>query len=52
MKVALAVLLRKFSFEMLDGPDTKIEELLTAVHRPKEVSMDGLIVRLRVKLID
>jgi hypothetical protein len=51
MKAVLAVLLRKFSFELLEGPDTEIEERRTIVHRPKEVSMDGPIVRMRVKLI-
>jgi cytochrome P450 len=52
IKAALAVLLRKFSFEMLDGPETKIDEFVTIVHRPKEEAEEGPVVRMRVKLVE
>jgi cytochrome P450 len=57
IKVLLSVLLRKFSFELLDGPDTKIVEAITFVHRPKEEVVDGVksaepIVRMRVRAVE
>jgi cytochrome P450 len=52
IKVALAVLLRKFSFAMVDGPETKIEDCITIAQRPKEESMPGPVVRMKVKSVE
>jgi hypothetical protein len=58
IKVALVVLLRKFSFELIDGPETKIVDVFTLVHRPKEEMVDGikskdsLVMRMRVRAVE
>jgi hypothetical protein len=57
MKALLSVILRKFAFDMVDGPETKIAEALTVVLRPKEEMVDGvksaaLVVRMRIRAVE
>jgi hypothetical protein len=57
MKALLSVILRKFAFDMVDGPETKIVEALTVVLRPKEEMVDGarsaaLVVRMRIRAVE
>jgi len=48
----LSVLLRNFSFELPDGPDTKIEILNSAGVRPKVAGEEGLRVPLIIKKVE
>ncbi|KAF7331088.1 Cytochrome P450 [Mycena venus] len=48
-KAVLSVLIRNYSFEFPGGPDTKIEDHLAIVPRPKVAGETGAKVPLRVK---
>jgi cytochrome P450 len=47
-KAALSVLIRNFTFELPDGPDTKIESQLGILTRPKVAGEVGASVPMRV----
>ncbi|KAJ7983088.1 cytochrome P450 [Mycena polygramma] len=51
-KAVLSVLVRNYSFEFPDGPDTKIEKHVTIVPRPKVAGQIGAKVPLRVRRVD
>ncbi|KAJ7250801.1 cytochrome P450 [Mycena rebaudengoi] len=51
-KATLSVLIRHFSFEFPDGPDTKIENHITIVPRPKVAGLPGAQVPLRVRRVE
>ncbi|KAJ7165625.1 cytochrome P450 [Mycena crocata] len=51
-KATLSVLVRNFTFEFPDGPDTKIETHLTIVPRPKVAGQNGAKVPLRVRRVE
>jgi len=48
-KAALSVLIRNYTFEFPDGPDTEIETHITIVPRPKVAGQNGAKVPLRVR---
>jgi len=50
-QAALSVLIRNFSFDLRDGPDTKIESHLGILTRPKVAGVDGTSVPMRVAQI-
>jgi cytochrome P450 len=52
IKVALAVIIRKFAFELPDGPETKFEAVQTAIHRVKTVGEKGCTVPMRIRRVD
>jgi cytochrome P450 len=52
MKVALVVLLRRFSFELPDGRETKFEPVHAAVTRVKTVGQKGCKVPMRIRRVD
>ncbi|KAJ7250417.1 cytochrome P450 [Mycena rebaudengoi] len=49
---ALLVLIRHFSFEFPDGPDTKIEEHVALLPRPGVAGQNGAKVPMRVRRIE
>jgi len=51
-KAVLSVLIRNYSFEFLDGPDTKIEKHRGILARPKVEGQKGAMVPLRVKRVE
>jgi len=51
-KAALSVLVRNFVFEFPDGPETKIENHLAIVPRPKVAGQNGAKVPLRVRRVE
>ncbi|KAJ7243084.1 cytochrome P450 [Mycena rebaudengoi] len=51
-KATLSVLIRHFSFEFPDGPDTKIENHITIMPRPKVAGLSGAQVPLRVRRVE
>jgi len=51
-KAALSVLIRNYKFELLDGPETKIEKHRGILPRPKVAGQDGPKLPLRVKRIE
>ncbi|KAJ7124543.1 cytochrome P450 [Mycena epipterygia] len=51
-KATLSVLVRNYVFEFPDGPETKIEEHVTIVPRPKVVGQNGAKVPLRVRRVE
>ncbi|KAJ7886186.1 cytochrome P450 [Mycena olivaceomarginata] len=51
-KAALSVLIRNYVFEFPDGPETKIENHLTIVPRPKVAGQNGAKVPLRVTRVE
>ncbi|KAJ7213254.1 cytochrome P450 [Mycena rebaudengoi] len=51
-KAALSVLIRNFTFEFPDGPETKIETHRAVIPRPKVAGMAGAQVSLRVRRVD
>jgi hypothetical protein len=52
MKIALAVILRRFSLELPDGPDTKFEPVRTAVIRVKTAGQKGCKVPMRIRRVE
>jgi len=50
-KAVLSVLIRNYVFEMRDGPETKIETLITLLPRPRVVGEEGPIMPLRVRRV-
>ncbi|GLB33170.1 putative cytochrome p450 [Lyophyllum shimeji] len=51
-KAALSVLIRNYTFELLDGPETKIENHRSILPRPKVAGQDGAKVPLRVRRVE
>ncbi|KAG6909218.1 hypothetical protein DXG01_001525 [Tephrocybe rancida] len=51
-KAALSVLVRNYTFELLDGPETKIEKHRGILPRPKVAGQDGAKVPLRVRRVE
>ncbi|KAF8075757.1 cytochrome P450 [Lyophyllum atratum] len=51
-KAALSVLIRNYRFELLDGPDTKIERHRSILPRPKVAGQDGAKVPMRVRRVE
>ncbi|KAJ6580333.1 cytochrome P450 [Mycena sp. CBHHK59/15] len=51
-KAALFVLIRNFTFEFPDGPETKIEAHIAIVPRPKVAGQNGATVPLRVRRVE
>lgn len=51
-KAALSVLIRNYTFELLDGPDTRIENHHSILPRPKVAGQDGAKVPLRVRRVE
>ncbi|KAG6876262.1 hypothetical protein C0993_004630 [Termitomyces sp. T159_Od127] len=47
-KAALSVLIRNYTFELLDGPETKIEQHRSVLPRPKVAGQTGAKVPMRV----
>jgi hypothetical protein len=52
IKVLLSILLRRFTFELPGGAETKFTSAVTIVRRPKQVGLDGFEVRMRVKRVE
>jgi hypothetical protein len=52
IKVLLVVILRKFAFELPEGPATQFEQILTAVARVRTKGQEGSKVLMRVRRID
>ncbi|KAF7331039.1 Cytochrome P450 [Mycena venus] len=51
-KAALSVLIRNYTFELPDGPETKIETHVTIVPRPKVAGENGAKVPLMVRRVE
>jgi len=51
-KAALSVLIRNYSFELPEGPATKIESHQSVLPRPKVAGQDGPKVPLKVKRVE
>ncbi|KAG6852670.1 hypothetical protein C0991_010038 [Blastosporella zonata] len=51
-KAALSVLIRNYTFELLDGPETKIERHRGILPRPKVAGEDGPRVPMRVRRVE
>ncbi|KAH7921980.1 cytochrome P450 [Leucogyrophana mollusca] len=51
-KAVLSVLIRSFSFELRDGPETKVDTARGLFPRPKIEGEDGCMVPLRVRRLD
>ncbi|KAH7921992.1 cytochrome P450 [Leucogyrophana mollusca] len=51
-KAVLSVLIKNFSFELRDGPETKIDLARGVLPRPKIEGEDGCMVPLRVRRLD
>jgi cytochrome P450 len=52
MKAILGVLLRKYSFELLYGPETRIDEEVATINRPKVESEPGTQVPMRIRRVE
>jgi cytochrome P450 len=52
MKAVLAVLLRKYSFDLLDGPETKIGEVLTIILRPRVEGRPGTQIPMGIRRVE
>ncbi|KAG6861078.1 hypothetical protein C0995_004176 [Termitomyces sp. Mi166 len=50
-KAALSVLIRNYVFELLDGPETKIEKHRSVLSRPKVAGQIGAKVPMKVKRV-
>jgi len=51
-KSVLSVLIKHYTFELRDGPDTKIETLRSILPRPKMAGEDGAKVFMRVRRVE
>ncbi|KLO13829.1 cytochrome P450 [Schizopora paradoxa] len=49
MKTAVAILVRNFTFEMRDGPNTKMQNVINLFARPKVVGEEGYAMPLRIR---
>jgi len=49
MKTALSVLIRNFTFEMRDGPDTKVDRAISLFARPKVAGEQGYAMPMRIR---
>jgi hypothetical protein len=52
IKVLLSTLLKRFTFELPEGPETKFTAAITIVHRPKQVDVDGYEIKMRVRRVE
>jgi hypothetical protein len=52
IKIALAIIMRKFVFELPGGPKTKFEAVQTAVLRVKTEGEKGCKVSMRISRVD
>jgi hypothetical protein len=52
IKVILFVLLRKFTSEFPEGPESKIDIVRRVTPRPKDADADGPIVRMRTWVVE
>jgi cytochrome P450 len=52
MKCVLGVLLRKYTFELLNGPETEIKEETAIIRRPKVVGETGTRVPMRIRRVE
>ncbi|KLO13823.1 cytochrome P450 [Schizopora paradoxa] len=51
-KSVLSVLIRNFSFEMVDGPKTGIENVMTILPRPRVKGQSGYAMPMRVRRLE
>jgi cytochrome P450 len=52
MKAVLGILLRQYSFELLDGPETKIDKASAIIIRPKVEGEPGTRVPMRIRRVE
>ncbi len=50
-QTVLCVLIRNFSFELVDGPDTKLDLHYSLMAHPKMAGESGSVVPMRVRRI-
>ena len=48
----LSVLVRNYVFEMRDGPETKLETVITLLPRPKVAGEEGYALPMRVRRVE
>ncbi len=48
-QAVLSVLVRNFVFEMRDGPETKVEDIVTILRRPKVEGEEGFALPMRIR---
>jgi hypothetical protein len=52
MKAILSVLLRRYTFELPGGPETKIGSKPTIVHRPVVDGQEGFAMPMRIRKVE
>lgn len=50
--MVLSVLIRNYTFEFPDGPETKIDTYFSVLPRPKVAGLEGAKVPLRVRSVE
>lgn len=52
LQAVLSVLIRNYAFDMRDGPETKIDSVMTILPRPKVAGEEGYAMPMRVRRVE